>query len=214
LPGNQSKPQPLPPLSPYQEIMLVAEGRRANAAKRETEKPADFRPPAMAVTLSTKGTVLSKGTVPKEGTVNSVDTVPSKGTVPSKATVPRVYRCATVQDGHSFAEDRLYNALWNYRNAYSAGDDCRLITVGWDRMAQLAGMTPNNARQNCFRLIEKLALEKVQSHGDAGLSASMRSTCCGWTTPTCGIGPCWSGKNFCGSWSRIQARRCSMWSTC
>jgi len=42
----------------------------------------------------------------------------------------------------AFAEDRLYNALWNYRNARNDGD-CRLVTVGWDLMAQLSGMTPN-----------------------------------------------------------------------
>ena len=31
-------------------------------------------------------------------------------------------------------------------------------------MSKLAGMTPRNVRENCFRLIPKLAIEKVQAH--------------------------------------------------
>jgi hypothetical protein len=120
-------------------------------------KPSDFKPKPVAAATT-------KVTVPSVGTVPSIVKVPSMGTVPSKGTVPRVYRCNTVQDGHSFAEDRLYNALWNYRWAKVESDECRLVSVGWDLMAQLSGMTPNNARQNCFRLIQKLALEKVQAH--------------------------------------------------
>ncbi len=76
----------------------------------------------------------------------------------------RLHRCHTVQDGHSFAEDRLYNSLWNHREARNESDDSKLVTIGWDRMAHAAGMTPRNAKQNCLRLIEKLAAEKILPH--------------------------------------------------
>jgi hypothetical protein len=99
-----------------------------------------------------------------KATVPFISTVPTAVSVPTKGTVPRIYKCSTVQDGHSFAEDRLYNALWNYRNARIDSENSRLVTAGWDLMSKLSGMTPNNARQNCFRLIQKLALEKVQAH--------------------------------------------------
>jgi hypothetical protein len=106
-------------------------------------------------------------------TVPSKDTESLQGTVSPKA--PRVYRCLTAQDGHSFAEDRLYNSLWNYRQARMDANEYRLVTAGWDLMAKLSGMTPRNAKQNCFRLVAKLALEKVQAHNsDQRIGATYR----------------------------------------
>lgn len=118
---------------------------------------------------------LLTGTVSAErgsltGTVRALSlpsnsTAHSPGTVSSQATVSlKLYRCFSAQDGHSFAEERLYNALWHSRHALIESDETRLITVGWDLMSKLAGMTPRNAKENCLRLIQKLAVEKVESH--------------------------------------------------
>jgi hypothetical protein len=112
-------------------------------------------------------------------TVSSVTTVPSQDTESLQGTVSpkaqRVYRCLTAQDGHSFAEDRLYNSLWNYRQARMDTNEYRLVTAGWDLMAKLSGMTPRNAKENCFRLVAKLALEKVQAHNsDQRIGATYR----------------------------------------
>jgi len=96
---------------------------------------------------------------------SSRDTVPSEATVSSQGTVSlKRYRCFSAQDGHSFAEERLYNALWHARHAQIESEDSRLVTAGWDLMSKLAGMTPRNAKENCHRLLQKLALEKVQAH--------------------------------------------------
>ena len=135
--------------------------------------PLPFAPKLVALTKSQALDHPSRDTVPSKATVASIATVPSKDTVPrelrSKGTVslkagPKVYRCFTAQDGHSFAEDRLYNALWNSKHARGESPETKLVAVGWDVMAKLAGMTPRNVRENCFRLIQKLAIEKVHAH--------------------------------------------------
>ena len=143
-----------------------------------SKTPADFRkkddveesPRMVGLAPAVKHT---KDTVPSVTTVPSQDTESLQGTVSLKS--PRVYRCLTAQDGHSFAEDRLYHSLWNYRQARMDANEYRLVTAGWDLMAKLAGMTPRNAKQNCFRLVAKLALEKVQAHNsDQRIGATYR----------------------------------------
>jgi hypothetical protein len=132
--------------------------------------------PVEAPCSAIKDTVPSQGTGSHESrylrdTVSLEDTEPTRGTVSSEGTVSsqgpvslKLYRCFSAQDGHSFAEERLYNALWHARHARPESDDTRLIAVGWDLMSKLAGMTPRNAKENCLRLIQKLAMEKVESH--------------------------------------------------
>lgn len=132
----------------------------------------------------------TQGTVPLEAAVTAEvaaprGTVPSKDTVPYLASVPfksekkvlratgvayvkdgglKYYRATRAQDGHSFAEERLYQALWNARQTVPETKESRLISVGWDLMGQLAGMTWRNARENCLRLIAKFAMERVSAH--------------------------------------------------
>ena len=138
--------------------------------ERMSAKPADFKKET-AVDQNLRDTVVLEDTVPSKDTVSSKTTVSSDDGVPSPGASlgngmagVRVYRCITVQDGHSFAEDRLYNALWHYRHSKAETENSRLVSIGWDRMAQAAGMTPKNAKRNCLSLIKKLAIEKVKGH--------------------------------------------------
>ncbi len=75
--------------------------------------------------------------------------------------VTRVRHATTAQDGHSFGEQALYDALWQH--AHPHGPDTRIITVGYRRMAELARLTVNNSKANIQALIQKLAAEEVAS---------------------------------------------------
>jgi hypothetical protein len=99
-----------------------------------------------------------------EDTVSSKDPVSSQGTVSLVQRQPKIYRCNTVQDGHSFAEDRLYNALWNVRTARMESKETRLVSIGWRTMSALASMTPRNVKENCRRLVQKFALEIADTY--------------------------------------------------
>ncbi len=73
----------------------------------------------------------------------------------------RVRRATLAQDGHSFGEQALYEALWQH--AHPHGPDTRIITLGYRRMADLARLTVNNCKANIQSLIQKLAVEEVAS---------------------------------------------------
>jgi len=73
----------------------------------------------------------------------------------------RVRRATLAQDGHSFGEQALYEALWQH--AHPRDNDSRIITLGYRRMSELARLTVNNCKANIQALIQKLAVEEVSS---------------------------------------------------
>ncbi len=66
------------------------------------------------------------------------------------------------QDGHSFGEQALYEALWQSAHPHAA--ETRIVTLGYRRMADLARLTVNNCKANIQSLILKLAVEEVASY--------------------------------------------------
>jgi hypothetical protein len=73
----------------------------------------------------------------------------------------RVRRATLAQDGHSFGEQALYDALWQH--AHPRDTDSRIVTLGYRRMAELARLTVNNCKANIQALLQKLAVEEVAS---------------------------------------------------
>ena len=73
----------------------------------------------------------------------------------------RVRRATLAQDGHSFGEQALYDALWQH--AHPRDNDSRIITIGYRRMSELARLTVNNCKANIQALIQKLAVEELSS---------------------------------------------------
>jgi hypothetical protein len=73
----------------------------------------------------------------------------------------RIRRATVAQDGHSFGEQALYDALWQHAHPY--GPETRIVTLGYRRMADLARLTVNNCKANIQSLIQKLAVEEVAS---------------------------------------------------
>jgi hypothetical protein len=73
----------------------------------------------------------------------------------------RIRRATLAQDGHSFGEQALYEALWQHAHPHNT--DSRIVTVGYRRMSELARLTVNNCKANIQALIQKLAVEEVSS---------------------------------------------------
>jgi hypothetical protein len=73
----------------------------------------------------------------------------------------RIRHATAAQDGHSFGEQALYDALWQH--AHPHGPETRIITIGYRRMAELARLTVNNSKANIQALIQKLAVEEIAS---------------------------------------------------
>lgn len=76
----------------------------------------------------------------------------------------REHRCFRVQDAHSPGENQLFAALHNA--ARPDGED-RRITIGWTRMAALAGLSDKAVKRLTRSLIDKLALDLVAPENSA-----------------------------------------------
>jgi hypothetical protein len=136
------------------------------------EIPASVIPAAAATAL--EGIPLGSGRIgggpevdiPFEGVPSmaaphaALATLPSYPPVMARPMV-RIRRATSAQDGHSFGEQALYDALWQHAHAHDS--ETRIVTVGYRRMAELARLTVNNCKANIQSLIQKLAVEEVAS---------------------------------------------------
>jgi DNA-binding MarR family transcriptional regulator len=121
-------------------------------------------------------TVSSEHTVSSEQLLGvgaaSADTVLSKDTVSSEMhrgrrkygaerNLKRIQRALTVQDGHTIAEQLLYQALWSARESRRETDDTRVICGGFDRLAEMTNLHWSTVKRNLRGLEQKLALETI-----------------------------------------------------
>ena len=67
----------------------------------------------------------------------------------------------TVQGGNTQGENNLHSAMWRSGRRRQEESGARILTMGWDRMANAACVSPNTAKVNCRALIRKLAMEVV-----------------------------------------------------
>lgn len=89
--------------------------------------------------------------------------VTSKRTGP---VTPQVRRTRTVQDGHSMAEQQIYDTLW--REARTGADEYREITIGYRALADKTRLHRNTVDRNLASLEEKLAIEITKAEDRAG----------------------------------------------
>ena len=64
-----------------------------------------------------------------------------------------------VQEGHTYGEQTVYEALWKHGTVVS--ESIRMITVGFLRMASIAGLAESNCKAAVAGLLEKLAIERL-----------------------------------------------------
>jgi hypothetical protein len=72
----------------------------------------------------------------------------------------RIRETATVQDGHSLAEQAVYDAMYRAGKPYQA--DSRLLTIGLRTLAELSRMAYSNCKANVRSLVEKLAIDESE----------------------------------------------------
>lgn len=82
-----------------------------------------------------------------------------------------LYRCSTVQEGHSHLEEALYQLLWRTATVVSA--DVRLSQVSQSDLARHLRITDKNLRIALERLVEKRSLE-VAAAPDFALKIARR----------------------------------------
>jgi hypothetical protein len=70
----------------------------------------------------------------------------------------RIREASTVQDGHSLAEQAVYDAM--YRSARPYQGDSRILTIGLRTLAELSRMAYSNCKANVRSLVAKLAIDE------------------------------------------------------
>jgi len=70
----------------------------------------------------------------------------------------RIRETATVQDGHSLAEQAVYDAMYRAGKPYQG--DSRVLTIGLRTLAEMSRMAYSNCKANVRSLAEKLAIDE------------------------------------------------------
>jgi hypothetical protein len=70
----------------------------------------------------------------------------------------RIREASTVQDGHSLAEQAVYDAMYRAGKPYQG--DSRILTIGLRTLAELSRMAYSNCKANVRSLVAKLAIEE------------------------------------------------------
>ena len=81
----------------------------------------------------------------------------------------RIYRATRVQDGHSYAEQAIYEAMWSSVPSLldDGTDEYRIVQIGYDRLARLAQMSWVSVKANLRSLEKKLAIEVIATENSA-----------------------------------------------
>ena len=87
---------------------------------------------------------------------------PVSATVEATAPVfrrrPRIREAATVHEGHSLAEQAVYEAM--YRSGRPYQGETRILTIGLRTLAEISRMAYSNCKANVRSLVSKLALDE------------------------------------------------------
>jgi hypothetical protein len=90
---------------------------------------------------------------------DALETDPPDSTAPYSLIRPkRIREAATVQDGHSLAEQAVYDAM--YRAGRPHQGDSRILTIGLRTLAEMSRMAYSNCKANVRSLIAKLAIDE------------------------------------------------------
>ena len=87
------------------------------------------------------------------------------GVVPRRE---RIYRARTTADGHSFAEQAVYEALWQAGAPEGDAEYApRTLRIGYDRLARLTRLSWVSVKANLRKLEVKLAIETIGGENSA-----------------------------------------------
>src|SRR6185437_2776814 len=71
---------------------------------------------------------------------------------------PRIRETSTVQDGHSLAEQAVYDVTYRAGKPYQG--ESRILTIGLRTLAEMSRMAYSNCKANVRSLVEKLAIDE------------------------------------------------------
>ena len=87
---------------------------------------------------------------------------------PIKVRQSRLRKAEIVEDGHSLAEQAVYDALWNAARPIAESDSAdRFIRIGYNRLAKITRLSWVSVKANLRSLEKKLAIDVTASENSA-----------------------------------------------
>ena len=81
-----------------------------------------------------------------------------QSTAPDFRRKPRIRQAGTVHEGHSLAEQAVYEAMYRSGKAYQG--ETRILTIGLRTLAEISRMAYSNCKANVRSLVVKLAIDE------------------------------------------------------
>jgi hypothetical protein len=129
------------------------------------------------LSVETTPSVTSPTEITPPGTLPPITGGPVSGwNVPPLPRKPQIREAKLVQEGHTYGEQTVYDALW--KNANAVTESVRLITIGFLRMANLVGLAESNCKIAVAGLLDKLAIERLP---DLNIAQGRTYKIYGWT---------------------------------
>ena len=173
---TQKRRPPMEPIS-YDELMSNA-GMSGFVSFLEHPSPAQATPSALAKEAeAVAGTVDAAAATPQPYPVappaHGAPAVLPPVIIAPRSSVPRgrqgrVRKATLAEDGHSLAEQAVYEVLWQRASPVSdLADADRTIRIGYHRLAQMTRLSWVSVKANLRTLERKLAIEVTGSENSA-----------------------------------------------
>jgi hypothetical protein len=155
---------PIETVPPFETVPHYSSPKRQGSSRTKTVPHVESTSSAAVVSRSE----LISPTISISHTVSipPIETVPPFETVP-RYSRPKPRQARLAQDGHSRAEQDVYEALWAAGLPETATDTSRTVTMGLGRLSRIARLSENNCRLNIRGLARKLAVEEIHSEVSA-----------------------------------------------
>jgi len=147
--------------APVNDASVITAGERPAPMSSALEMPATEPAAPVQTAIETPALDSRYGheTSAPESTVVESDALQSSAVDFRYRRRPRVREAQTVQDGHSLAEQAVYETMYAAGKVYR--DESRILTIGLRTLAELSRMAYSNCKANVRSLVVKKAIDEL-----------------------------------------------------
>jgi hypothetical protein len=163
---TQKRRPPMEPIS-YDELMSNA-GMSGFVSFLEHPSPAQATQAVAMEAEAVAGTVSATAPIPQPHLVGPAVLSPVTAPRSSLSRQGRIRKATMAEDGHSLAEQAVYEVLWQASSPVNDLDDAdRTIRIGYHRLAQMTRLSWVSVKANLRTLEKKLAIKVTGSENSA-----------------------------------------------
>jgi hypothetical protein len=144
------------PVEPSAPVSAPLESSTIDSPAQQSSAPGTSRPITSAPELSPAARVSIPSAPQSSAPEPDALDYPALDYSPQRR--PRIRETSTVQDGHSLAEQAVYDVMYRAGKPYQG--ESRILTIGLRTLAEMSRMAYSNCKANVRSLVEKLAIDE------------------------------------------------------